>query len=92
MVNHIDSNFSDPWSVQQPTTASRETTFYLKHFGQTSEEQLKKNKPLMEWLKKQIEDSENLTQEEVKNNQELLKNLKRNIDSFRPEEHKLFPG
>ncbi len=44
----------------------------------------------MEWLKKQIEDSESLTEEEVKNNQEFLEILKKNIDSFRPEGHKLF--
>lgn len=83
MLDQIDSK-------KQPTTASRETAFYMKHFGQTSEEQLEKNKPLMEWLKKQIEDSENLTEEEIKNNHEFLENLKKNLDSFRPEGHKLF--
>ena len=83
MLEQIDTE-------KKHTTASRETAFYMKRFGKTPQEQLEKNKPLMEWLKKQIEDSETLTRQEVKNNQEFLEKLKKNIDSFRPEGHKLF--
>lgn len=63
---------------------------YMKHYGQTTEEQLEKNKPLMEWLRQKIEAAKNLTEEEVQTNQEYLENLKKNIDSFRPAGHKLY--
>ncbi|MBR8830937.1 MAG: hypothetical protein N5P05_001877 [Chroococcopsis gigantea SAG 12.99] len=63
---------------------------YLKHFGETPEEQLQKNQPLMEWLKKQMEKAEVLSEEEININRQLLDRLKTHIDSFRPEGHKLF--
>ena len=61
---------------------------YMKHYGKTLEEQLEKNKPLMEWLKREIE--EEVTDEEAQANHEALESLKQTIDSFRPEGHKLF--
>ena len=61
---------------------------YMKHFGKTPEEQIEKNKPFMEWLKKQID--EEVTDEEAKANREALERLKQTIDSFRPEGHKLY--
>lgn len=61
---------------------------YMKHYGKTVEEQIEKNKPLMEWLKQKIE--EEVTDEQAKANHEELENLKATIDSFRPEGHKLF--
>ncbi|MDJ0731411.1 MAG: hypothetical protein QNJ33_15615 [Crocosphaera sp.] len=63
---------------------------YMKYYGRTPEEQLEKNKPLMEWLEKQIKAAENLTEEDIKANNEYLENLKQTIDSFRPEGHKLY--
>lgn len=63
-------------------------TPYMKHYGKTQEEQIEKNKPFMEWLKKQID--EEVTDEEAKANREALERLKKTIDSFRPEEAKLF--
>jgi predicted nucleic acid-binding protein len=63
---------------------------YLRHYGKTVEEQIEKNKPLMEWLKQKIEEAENLTEEEVQVNHEYLEELKATIDSFRPTGHKLF--
>jgi hypothetical protein len=60
----------------------------MKHFGKTPEEQIEKNKPLMEWLKQKIE--EEVTDEEAKANHEALERLKQTIDSSRPEGHKLF--
>jgi len=61
---------------------------YMKHYGKTLEEQLEKNKPLMEWLKQKIE--EEVTDEEAHANHEALESLKQTIDSFRPEGQKLF--
>jgi hypothetical protein len=61
---------------------------YMKHYGKTLEEQIEKNKPLMEWLKQKIE--EEVTDEEAEANREALQRLKETIDSFRPEGHKLF--
>jgi hypothetical protein len=61
---------------------------YMKHYGKTVEEQIEKNKPLMEWLKQKIE--EEVTDEEAEANREALQRLKETIDSFRPEGHKLF--
>lgn len=63
---------------------------YMKHYGRTPEEQLEKNKPLMEWLEKQIKEAQNLTEEEIQANSKYLENLKQTIDSFRPKGHKLF--
>ena len=65
---------------------------YMKHYGQTLEEQLEKNKPLMEKLKKWIEanQAEEITAEEFKARQEYWENFKQNIDSFRPKGHKLY--
>lgn len=61
---------------------------YMKHYGKTVEEQIEKNKPLMEWLKRELE--EEVTDEEAEANREALQRLKETIDSFRPEGHKLF--
>ncbi|MGK7887447.1 MAG: hypothetical protein AB4057_22815 [Crocosphaera sp.] len=63
---------------------------YMKHYCRTPEEQLEKNKLLMEWLEKQIKAADNLTEEEIKANNEYLEILKQTIDSFRPEGHKLY--
>lgn len=63
---------------------------YMKHYAETPEEQIEKNKPLMEWLKQKIETSQNLTDEEIERNTEYLENLKQTIDSFRPNGHKLY--
>jgi hypothetical protein len=61
---------------------------YMKHYGKTVEEQIEKNKPLMEWLEQQMK--EEVTDEEAEVNREALQRLKETIDSFRPEGHKLF--
>ncbi len=61
---------------------------YMKHYGKTVEEQIEKNKPLMEWLEQQMK--EEVTDEEAEANREALQRLKETIDSFRPEGHKLF--
>ena len=74
--------------ITQPTQGSLAP--YMKHYGQTPEEQLEKNKPLMEWLKQKIEASKNLTEDELKRNGEYLDNLKQTIDSFRPTGQKLY--
>jgi hypothetical protein len=60
----------------------------MKHLGITLEEQIKKNQPLMEWLKQELEVE--ITEEEAQVNHEKLKSLKLTLDSFRPEGHKLF--
>ena len=65
---------------------------YMKHYGRTPEEQLEKNKPLMEKLKKWIEKSkaEEISEEQAKEREEYWEEFKNNIDSFRPEGHKLY--
>ncbi len=65
---------------------------YMKRYGRTPEEQLEKNKPLMEWLEKKIEAtrSEELTEEEIQARKDHWEQVKQNIDSFRPKGHKLF--
>lgn len=65
---------------------------YMKGYGSTPEEQLEKNKPLMEWLEKKIEasKSEELTEEEIRARKDHWEQVKQNIDSFRPKGHKLF--
>lgn len=60
----------------------------MKHLGTTTEEQIKKNQPLMEWLKQELETE--ITEEEAQVNHEKLKSLKLTLDSFRPEGNKLF--
>ncbi|CCQ68152.1 hypothetical protein CWATWH0402_333 [Crocosphaera watsonii WH 0402] len=64
----------------------------MKHYGRTPEEQLEKNKPLMEKLKKWIEKSkaEEISEEEAKEREEYWEEFKNNIDSFRPKGHKLY--
>ncbi|AFY78226.1 hypothetical protein Ple7327_2992 [Pleurocapsa sp. PCC 7327] len=78
--------------MTEPIAAENQHSFasYMRHYGQTVEEQIEKNKPLMEWLKQKIEEAENLTEEEVQVNHEYLEELKATIDSFRPTGHKLF--
>ena len=63
---------------------------HMKHLGATPEEQIKKNQPLMEWLKQEQEQETEITEEEAQANHEKLQSLKRTLDSFRPEGHKLF--
>lgn len=63
---------------------------YMKHYGRTPEEQLEKNKPLMEWLEKKIKEAQNLTEEEIQSRKDYWEQVKQNIDSFRPKGHKLF--
>ncbi len=65
---------------------------YMKHYGRTPEEQLEKNKPLMEKLRKWIEKnkSEEISEEKAKAREEYWEEFKKNIDSFRPEGHKLY--
>ena len=63
-------------------------TDHMKHLGGTPEEQIKKNQPLIEWLKQELETE--ITEEEAQANYEKLQSLKRTLDSFRPEGHKLF--
>ncbi len=63
---------------------------YIKNYGRTTEEQIEKNKPLMDWLKQKIEAGKNLTEEELKSHREYLEHLKQTIDSFRPVGHKLY--
>ena len=67
-------------------------TPYMKHYGQTREEQLEKNKPLMERLKKWIEknEAEEITEEEAKARQQQWEEFKQIMDSFRPTGHKLY--
>ncbi|GFZ93036.1 hypothetical protein [Okeania sp. KiyG1] len=61
---------------------------YLKHQGRTIEEQLRLNQPVMEWLKKQIE--EKVTETEIQTRKENLEKFKQILDSFRPLGHKLY--
>ena len=63
-------------------------TPYMKHYGKTPEEQLEKNKPLMEWLKRKIETE--ISDEEAQANSEYWEEVKQIIDSNRPPGHKLF--
>ncbi|WP_107670570.1 hypothetical protein [Cyanothece sp. BG0011] len=65
---------------------------YMKHYGRTPEEQLEKNKPLMEKLRKWIEENkaEEISEEEAKARAEYWEEFKKTIDSFRPEGHKLY--
>jgi hypothetical protein len=63
---------------------------YMKHFGKTPEEQLEKNKPLMEWLIKQMEEAKKLTESEKIERERQWEEFKEIIDSFRPEGHKLY--
>lgn len=65
---------------------------YMKHYGKTPEEQLEKNKPLIEKLKKWIEETkaEEITKEEMKAREEHWEEVKEIIDSFRPKDHKLY--
>lgn len=69
---------------------SSSLTPYMKHFGQTPEEQLEKNRPMMEWLEKQLAQSETISPAEAEANREQLANLKRTIDSFRSTGFKLY--
>lgn len=65
---------------------------YMTHYGRTPEEQLEKNKPLMEKLRKWIEENkaEEISKEEAKARAEYWEEFKKTIDSFRPEGHKLY--
>ncbi len=65
---------------------------YMKHYRQTPEEQLEKNKPLLKKLKKWIEESkiEKISEEEAQARKEHWEEVKQIIDSFRPEGHKLY--
>ncbi len=60
----------------------------LKHFGKTPEEQLEKNQPLMEWLKRKL--AEEITEEEARENDQHWEAVKKIIDSYRPSGQKLF--
>jgi hypothetical protein len=62
----------------------------MKHFGKTPEEQLEKNKPLMEWLIKQMEEAKKLTELEKIERERQWEEFKEIIDNFRPEGHKLY--
>ena len=85
-------NLSPEANMSKQNPEPNQSTFapQLKHLGKTPAEQLEKNKPLMDWLKKQIEEAETLSESEVKANQEYLEHLKQTLDSFRPEGHQLF--
>lgn len=63
---------------------------YLKHLGKTPAEQLEKNKPLMDWLKKQLEEAEKLSESEKLARESQWEEFKELIDSFRPSGHKLY--
>ncbi len=62
--------------------------FSLKHQGKTVEEQIQLNQPAMKWLKECFE--EEITEEEAKTRQEDLEIFKQTVDSFRPQEYKLY--
>jgi hypothetical protein len=70
--------------------SSSSLTNYMKHFGKTPEEQLEKNRPIMEWLKKQIVQGDTISPAEAEANRQQLANLKETIDSFRPNGSKLY--
>ncbi|MGK7944765.1 MAG: hypothetical protein AB4058_09875 [Microcystaceae cyanobacterium] len=65
---------------------------YMNNYGDTPEEQLEKNQPLMEKLRKWIEETEaeEITVEEENERRTYWEEFKQNIDSFRPEGHKLY--
>ncbi|MEA5534731.1 hypothetical protein [Crocosphaera sp. XPORK-15E] len=65
---------------------------YMQHYGQIPSEQLNKNQPLMERLKKWIEETEaeKITEEEAKAREQQWEEFKEIIDSFRPAGHKLY--
>ena len=75
-------------------TYEKQDTFapYMKRYGNTAQEQLEKNKPLMEKLKKWIEESkaEEISEEEAKARGEHWEEFKQIIDSFRPSGQKLY--
>ena len=62
------------------TQTSGHFNYYLKHRGETIEEQIKLNQPAMEWLKKCIE--EQITEEEAQTRQEDLERFKQIVNSF----------
>ena len=76
--------------MTEPTNSQPTHSFapYMKHYGKTPEEQLEKNKPAMELLKKWME--EEISEEEAQARRQDFEKLKEIIDSFRPEGHKLF--
>lgn len=78
--------------INEPITGENKSTFapYMRHYGKTKEEQLEKNKPLMEWLKQKMKEVENLTEEEAQAREQQWELIKQIIDSARPEGHKLF--
>ncbi|MBR8833883.1 MAG: hypothetical protein DSM106950_07530 [Stigonema ocellatum SAG 48.90 = DSM 106950] len=61
---------------------------FLKHMGQTAEEQLQKNQSAMNLLKEWIE--EEVSQEEFKNREIFFDSFKEIIDSERLPDHKLY--
>lgn len=61
---------------------------YLKHWGETHEEQIEKNKQFRQWLERRLQ--EEITEEQAQANHEALQQLKATIDSFRPAGQKLF--
>jgi hypothetical protein len=63
---------------------------YMKHYGSTPDEQILLNKPLMEWLKKQLLQAENLTEEEEAAREQQWTEFAEILDSFRPQGHKLY--
>lgn len=61
---------------------------YLKHKGETSEEQLRLNQPAIALLKKWLE--EEITESEKIARERQWEMFKETIDSFRPQGHKLY--
>lgn len=77
-------------SNSQPVDNQSTFAPYLKHLGKTPAEQLEKNKPLMDWLKKQLEEGEELTESEKLARERQWEEFKELVDSFRASGHKLY--
>lgn len=88
MLDNLQTNSN---SGEAPDTNSEFTNKfapYLKHKGETQEEQLRPNQTAMALLKKWLE--EKVTESEKNARERQWEMFKETIDSFRPSGHKLY--
>jgi len=81
-----NSNYGDPHDKNSQFT--NKFAPYLKHKGETPEEQLRLNQPALALLKKWLE--EEITESETIARERQWEMFKETIDSFRPQGHKLY--
>lgn len=75
-------------TVKQLKTLKNSLAPFLKHRGQTVEEQLQKNQSAMQLLRGWIE--EKVSEEELKQRESYFEDFKEIVDNERMPEHKLY--